>query len=410
MLKARKKLNAIIAIEIIITMTLYYFVFVGMTAVTYAIDVVKTNHANVELTAYFQNEKGEKITVVEDSIEKEEYLYVDVSVKNEGYLNNGEIDLTDSNFNVKTDKLSEEISEIKNNVVKLNKINAGSTVTIKIAIEAKKENSINQTTLDSKTSVKLGGEYVNSKNVEKDKYIEIKGKAELELKWKSNEDTKAELNGKLLTNSIYEVNGEQKRLVQILVNSKVSNNNYPAKYTELTLNVPSKVENIMVNARSTKATNSQVEFGEANYQYNRDENKLTIKVANEDSENICWEKDTQDIYVITYILRKDDNIANEEIDINDKIKLYDEKEIEAKTNIHIEEEIDGVISSTIESSENEIYKGKIYTGEERDYIETNKINIDYVEVGDKIEIEQKEATYTEGEKELKEHIQMKRNY
>ena len=59
------------------------------------------------------------------------------------------------------------------------------------------------------------------------------------------------------------------------------------------------------------------------------------------------------------------------------MKLYDDREIEENKNVHIEEEIDGVVSSTIESSENEIYKGKIYTGEERDYTETNKINIDY---------------------------------
>ncbi len=397
-------INKICAILVIFALTVSDFLLVGETAVSYAIDVVKTNNANIEFSVYFQNEKGEKYDTLEQNIEKEEYLYVDVSVKNEGYLNNGEIKIADNNFNIKEDKLSEGISEIKDNVVKLNQINAGSTVTIKLAIEAKKDNSINKTALEGKTLVELSGEYVNSKNVEKGKHIDIKGKAELEVKWKSSEDAKAELNGKLITNSIYEVNGETKRLVQMLVSSKVTNNNYPVEYTELTLNVPSKVENVVVNARSNKATNSKAEFGEANYEYNRNENKLTIKVSNEDGENISWEKNAEDMYVISYILNKEDNIANEEININDKIKLYDGKEIEENKNVHIEEEIDGVISSTIESSENEIYKGKIYTGEERDYIETNKINIDYIEVGDKIEIEQKEATYIEGKTEKAANI------
>ena len=402
MLKIGKKLNAIIAIEIIMTMTLYYFIYVGMTAVSYAIDVVKTNNTNIEFSAYFQNENGEKVENKEVNIDKEEYLYVDVSVKNEGYFN-GEIKLVDNNFNIKTDKLSEGIAEIKDNVVTLNQINAGSTVTIKLAIEAKKEDSIKSAILNGKTKVELEGKYINSKNVEKDKYIEIKGEDEVELKWKSEEATNVELGGRLLTNSIYEVNGENKRLVQMLVNSKITNNNYPIKNTEITLNVPEAVEEVTVKARSTEATNKNVEFGEGNYEYNRDEKKLTIKVGNEDPENISWDKEGQDTFVVTYILNPKNNIANEDINIEDKINLYDDKEITGSQNVHIEEEIDGVISGAIESSENEIYKGKIYTGEERDYTETNKVNIDYIEVGDKVEIEQKEATYV-GEQERQANI------
>lgn len=396
-------INKICAILAIFALTVSDFVFVGQTAVSYAIDAVKTNHANVEFSAYFQNENGEKIEKIEKNIDKEEYLYVDVSVKNEGYFN-GEIKITDNNFNIKTDKLSDEIVEIKDNVVKLKQINAGSMATIKLAIEAKKENSINETTLNCKTKVELGGQYINSKNVEKNKYIEITGNDEVEVKWKSSEDSKIELDGRLLTNSVYEVDGENKKLVQMLISSKVSSNNYPVKNTEITLDVPEKIEEVKVTSRSTKGTNNKIEFGEKNYEYNKNENKLTIKLSNEDNENISWEKEAEDIFVVTYILNKDENIANEEIKIEDKITLYDEKEITETKNVHIEEEIDGIISSTIESSENEIYKGKIYTGEERNYIEINKINVDYIESENKIEIEQKAATYLEGENEKAANI------
>ena len=395
-------INKICAILAIFALTVADFLPIGQMAVSYAIDAVKTNNANIEFSAYFQNENGEKVENKEVNIDKEEYLYVDVSVKNEGYFN-GEIKLADNNFNIKTDKLSEGIAEIKDNVVTLNQINAGSTVTIKLAIEAKKEDSIKSAILNGKTKVDIEGKYINSKNVEKDKYIEIKGEDEVELKWKSEEAANVELGGRLLTNSIYEVNGENKRLVQMLVNSKITNNNYPIKNTEITLNVPEAVEEVTVKARSTEATNKNVEFGEGNYEYNRDEKKLTIKVGNEDPENISWNKEGQDTFVVTYILNQKNNIANEDINIEDKINLYDDKEITGTQNVHIEEEIDGVISGAIESSENEIYKGKIYTGEERDYTETNKVNIDYIEVGDKVEIEQKEATYV-GDQERQANI------
>ena len=397
-------INKICAILAIFALTVSDFVFVGKSAVSYAIDAVKTNNVNVEFSAYFQDESGEKIQKNEENIDKKQYLYVDVSVKNEGYFN-GEIKIADENFNIKSDELDPQVTEIKDNVVKLKQINAGSTATIKLAIEAKKENTVKETTLAGKTTVELGGQYINSKNVEKNKFIEISGKDEVEIDWKSSEETKVELDGRLLTNSVYDVNGENKRLVQMLVNSKVTNNNYPVKNTELTLNVPEKVEAVKVTARNTNGTNSKAEFGDSNYEYNKAENKLTINLSNEDKENISWEKEASDIFVVTYILNKDENIANEEIQIQDKITLYDNKEITENKNVHIEEEIDGVISSTIESSENEIYKGKIYTGEERDYTETNKINVDYIEESEeKIEIEQKEATYLEGENEKAANI------
>ena len=297
MSKLREKLKAIIAIEIILTMTLYYFIFIGKTAVSYALDVVKTNHTNVEFFAYFLNENGEKVDQVKESIDKKAYLYVDIAVKNEGYLN-GEICLEDGNFNITSNKLSSEITEISGNTVKLNQINAGSTSTIKLEIEAKKENNINRAAIDGKTKVILGGQYVNSKNVEKEKYIDINGESDVTVEWKSNDDTKSELDGKVLTNSIYNVGGENKRLVQLLVSSNVENNSYPIKNTKIVLDVPEKVEDVKVTARETKGTNSKIKFGEENYSYNKDTHKLEINLANGNEEEISWEKSAKDLVVV----------------------------------------------------------------------------------------------------------------
>ncbi len=391
MLKMKKTFNKLVAIETILTMTLYYFVFVGMTAISYAIDVVRTNNTNVEFSAYFQNENGEKVQRVENNIDKEEYLYVDISVKNEGKLN-AEITLGDSNFNIKPDKLSPEISEISGNTVKLNQINAGNTVTVKLGISAKKESGIKENSLDAKTSVQLKGQYINSQNIETNKYTEITGNAEVEVKWKSNEDTSIELDGNVFTNYIYEINGESKRLVQMLLSSNILNNSYPVKTTEINLNVPKNVEDVVVNARRTDATNINNQFSKANYEYKKQENKVTIKVNN-DGENISWKNTAKDEFVVTYILNKEQNIDNQEIQIEDKLKLYDEKELSQTKSIVVSENIDGVISNSIETIENEIYKGKLYTGEERDYTQISKVNVDYVGINNIINITQKQSTY-----------------
>ena len=179
-------INKVCAILMIMALTITDFLFIGKAAVTYAIDAVATNHANVDFSAYFLNENGEKVDKLEERIDKgEKYLYVDISVKNEGYFN-GKIRLNENNFVLKQEKLSENIAEISEKEVKLNQINAGSTVTIKLEIEAIKENTVDQKMLNTITKVEIEGQYVNSKNVENEKYVDIKGTSSVEVSWKSN--------------------------------------------------------------------------------------------------------------------------------------------------------------------------------------------------------------------------------
>lgn len=398
MLKIKRKLNAIIAIEVILTMTLYYFIFVGVTAVTYALDVVKTNHENIDISAYFMNKDGEKVDKLEKNIDQDEYLYVEVSVKNEGYFN-GNITLSNNNFNIKQDTQSPDIDEISGNTVKLKQINAGTTKTIKLGIEAKKESTIKAENLNAKTSVELQGKYVNSKNIEKDSYIEINGKTEVEVDWKSSEETKNELSGKLLTNKVYQINEENKRIVQFLINNKITNNNYPVKNTNITLNVPDDVEDVKVHTRYTNATNKNLEFNENNYKYDKSEKKVTINLANDNQEALSWEQNAEDEIVVTYILAANKDVNNQEISLDSTIETYDNKVLNESQIIRVDKEIDGVITSDLETEEKSIYKGKIYTGEDRDYRVSTKVNIDCLNTTKEITIKGISAKYLENETE-----------
>lgn len=400
----KKLINKVCAILVIMLLTISDFMFVGKTFVSYAVDTVKTNSANVDFSAYFLNSNGEKVESLEENIDKEEqYLYVDISVKNEGYFN-GVITLNDNNFNIKQEKLSSDIAEISENTVKLNQINAGSTVTIKFGIEAIKEEIITESILDTKTEVKLSGQYVNSKNVEKDKYVDIEGKASVKMHWKSSEMSKAELEASLLTNSIYKVNEEEKRVVQILVNSKITDNNYPVKNTQIKLNVPENVEEVNVHTRETKATNSIIEFSKENHIYDEQNKVLTINLPNEDEKNISWNKNAQDTFIVTYVLNKDENVMDKEITVDSNIKTYDDKEFSASQNVHIDKEIDAIVSYSVKTTEDAIYKGKIYTGEDRDYTVTDKINIDYLNFAENIYLKLNEAIYMENDIEKTANI------
>lgn len=397
----KRLIKKIVAVLIIMMMTLADFSLIGVNVVSYALDMVATNSNNVEFSAYFINEQKEKVTEIDSSINAENLkMYVEISVKNEGYFN-GEITLGDSSFNFSENISNEYVKEVKGNTVTLNQINAGTTASIELKIDFANSNEIKTSSLSQVSEINLTGTYVNSK-----KNVDIKGKTSVKVNWKSPEDVEAKLNTKILTNSIYKVNDVNKRIVQVLVNSKLNNNSYPVKETNIELNVPDGVEEVKVHARSTYATNGN----ENNFEYNADSGELTISLKNEENDGkIKWNKDAQDSLVVTYLYPENTVFNYEKINSNVTIATYDHKEVKAESQAIVSENIDGIVTNEILEREEEIYKGKIYTGEERDYTTTTVVNVDYFDAIDEIEISEREPVFIMNDEDKKANIEYKQS-
>lgn len=394
--------NKVLAILTIIFLTLSDFLFVGNSLVSYALDIVNTNNENVEFMAYFTDETGEKLKEIEQNIDKETKLNIDVSVKQEGYFN-GKLVLSDANFVFKLGQENEYISSVTEDTVTLNQVNAGSTLSLELIIMPKVSSKITESILSTETKVQIQGDYVNSKNVETNYRAEISGIDVVHVHWKSSDETKVELEARPITNNVYHENEEEKRIVQILVTSCITGNNYPVKNNYIVISVPENVQNVKVHTRSTNGTNSDIQFNESNYQYDEQNKTLKIKIANTDINNICWNKDAKDTFVVTYTLDKEEELQNKEIRVANLINTYDDKNLTAKQNVIIENEIDGIVSYVPKSTE-EIYKGKIYTGEDREYSVKGSVNIDYLNILGKIEINEEQATFIKNEEERNSNI------
>lgn len=387
----KKLINKMCAILMIIALTISDFLFVGKSVVSYAIDMVSTNNNNVEFVAYFKNENEEKLDTKEIEVGKKATLYVDIAVKNEGYFN-GKIILKNSNFKiVKEMSTSGFVSSIQEDEVTLNQINAGAIVTIALEVENKESSVTSIEMLNNKTSVCLEGSYVNSKNVESKKYVDIKGTSTVYYNIISKVDIAPRLEIKVLTNSPFVIDKERKNLVQLEVKSKLADNNYPVKNTKIELDVPSEVQDVEVFARSTNATNSNLKFNNDNYIYNKEEGKLIISVDNKDENNIDWQKNAEDVFIITYI--SDNEITSKVINAVSTLQIYDGQEVKTQNFVHIEEKIDGIITLNVTPEEQEIYKGKIYTGEEREYEVTTSVNVNYLGIVDRLNIVEKGSTF-----------------
>jgi len=375
-----------VAIMIILVILLGQYAITGFLATSYAIDLLATQSDNVQFRAYFKNGE-EELTDIEKSIDaKDIKLKIDVAVKNEGYFN-GKISLQDAGFKLGQATANDYIKEIKDNEIILKQINANETATIEVGIEYFEDDKIQASTLSQKTIVKLVGKYTNSVG-----NVDIDSGNGVKVTWKMPENVKAELAAKIQTNSTYKVNEENKKVVQFLTSSKLTNNAYPVKNTYITATIPTGATNVEVHKRTTKATNGEQEFTSANY--NVENNILTININNTEEEGkISWMKNVLDIFVVTYEFPEDADLSTQKITINEKITAQNNSELNAEqVQLSLSEEKDGIASISKQEGETSIYKGKIYTGG-RDITSYSIVHVDYIDGVKDIEISEENSKY-----------------
>lgn len=381
-----KVLKAVIAGMLIIVITLADFILLGVNLVTYALENVdnSTSNENVKFAAYFKTEGENEVSQTEYQIDNNNMkLYLKVSVKNEGYFD-GVITLKDSNFKLKEEVLSDNISKIEGNTITLNRVRAGNTAEIEVGIEPIIEESYGENMLSKESMLELSGNYKDS--TEKDISINAQKKVKLTLLAPSNIDTA--LKSKVITNRIYKIGEEEKRIVQIEISSTVVENAYPIKSTTIEVALPegAKVEEVIT--KGTYATNGEAD---KKLEYKAPENNI-LKVAIENTSKngkISWKKGAEDIIVVTLTLGKDTKIGAEEYSIKSKVELQENESAKVKeAKYNLTKEADGIITTSVENNE-EIYKGKIYSKEEREYKTTTNIEVNHANLVETATLEEK---------------------
>lgn len=392
----KQVIQKVIASLIIFTMIMVQYAIVGFTAITYAIDMLSTQSENVQFKAYFVENDKETATIERSIENKDLKLNIDVSVKNEGYFN-GTISLENAGFRIKDESIiNNNVKEIKDNVIYLNQINAEDTAHIEVGIEFLNENEISTVSLNSETDVKLKGTYISSK-----KNNEIDATSKVLVNWNIPQNTKAEILSKILTNKIYTINQQNKRIVQFLVSSKLTNNSYPTKNTKLLISIPEGATNIEVHKRTTKATNGEKEFTQNNYKI--ENNTLEINVDNSETDGkISWIKDVQDVFVVTYEFDENKDLSNTNITVNGTITTFDKDATTGldiafngeQSQVDLSKEKDGIISVMQEEKETSIYKGKIYSGENRDITSDTIVYVDYASAANEFTLTENAPVFT----------------
>ena len=264
-----------------------------------------TNNENVEFDVYFDGEKHTNISSLDS---QDTNLNISIKVKNAGYLKDIVISLEDSNYKlVEEEKEEVSILDAENNKIYLNQINNGEEKNITYKIIANNQERIDENFFNKDSKVILSAIYVNAKGKEK----EVSKTIILNQEWTAV--AQARLQTSLEKYIPYEINGENKIILQEKVVSGIEENTLPIKETNLKISLPrideELPETVIVVPTTLEASNGEtngLNFSDSNWSYNKDKGTVNINVKNNEGTDISWKKDSQDEYLVTLIYSADE--------------------------------------------------------------------------------------------------------
>lgn len=388
-----------VILVMILTMTMTNFVFVGSSLISYALDNDNdTNNNNIQFNTYFKDDKGNRIPSTDIPTSQEEtVLYMYLNVKQEGYFN-GTITLEEgANFSL-TASENQYVKSIENNTIQLFNVTAGTSIEIPVKIKPVKEQTYPIGLLDVESKITLKGIYKDSS--EKDKKINATKVVTLKL---TDEATQENIvnEATIITNKISNIEGEEKRVVQLSWNIGLKNNAYPIQ------EIIAKIKAPILEGKEPQIQ-TQVNLNNmTSYHYEYKDSSSEIKLINEKTQEgtVNWKEAGTENILLTYLLDKEVALDNNTLEPEVKIQLYNQKEINSTSQIMLnQEEKDAVVEVIAQNQENEIYKGKLMAGIDRQFETKTSVKINLAKMVNEITVQEGVNTYTVNEKEQAANI------
>ena len=215
----------------------------------------------------------------------------------------------------------------------------------------------------------------------------------------SKENNGIFLNQTILTNKVLNYDGEH-RVVQLQVETGLKDNMYPVKNAILELQVPkigeSYPEKMYIQTPEELATNgakiSDNDEEKIKYSYDNKTGKVQVTTQNPEKDGkVVWNQTGKDRYVITYVFASTEKVENQKISANAEISLYDQEKTKMSYNSEItitSEDVDSVINVSVKNQEDEMYKGKLYAGIDREFTEKMQLQVNLENIAEKINMQE----------------------
>lgn len=377
----------ILAAMLVITLTFANFALLGTDTTNQTNEALKENNStNVENVKFdvYVGKIGQK-QIAKDINDNDLLLGIMLKVENGGYFSEGELELQSTNFRAKNNQ--------KETKFKINTIQSGTGITPEIVIVPIKSEDFNLSLLNMISTIKLTGKYTNNEgevtNVEATKNIQVIWNSQNI----SKENNPIKIEQEIITNTICNVAGTNKRVIQLLVKSGLNGNCYPIKDTNIKVFAPKLVseneypEEVLVASYDTIATNGKnsTEFGkleenkQGKWNYDEEQKIINIDVQNQVKDNtVKWEKSGEDKFVVTYIYNEQVDVTEVSSRIDNTITLYGDENVKITNTSDVKfenkEEKNNIISLDMETP-NSLYKSYIKLGQKMEYEVNHIINV-----------------------------------
>lgn len=384
-------LKKLIAVLLVITLASANLSIIGMYGISYALtdkelagQSTSTGNSNVEFNSYFEGGGHVKTEQIGSQAAK---LYVNIKVKNVGYLKNSTVSFEDVNFKI-GDVKNDNIQSIdkENNRIVLKQLNNGSDVTLEIPISILDSETVSIDNFLKETKTTFSGTYIDGNGSEKNVSNEIVNK----LSWEGTAE--GAVTSKLTKFIPYATGEKYGVMIQTKINSQVVENKLPIKKTEINIQVPeingtkpTDVNVIATNTRATTGEGNGLNFTDENYGYDSETGIVKITVEGP-TDKIVWLKDVQDEYLVTFIFEGQEiynyaknNGVNTTTKTSANIEVYNHEETiipvsAISTEIKRTEKLGTIADFDIDTTK-QISKGQIYTN----YDVTKKKEVSYFE-------------------------------
>ena len=348
---------------------------------------VTTNVRNVGFDAYFMLD-GQKVHSKENSIDLEETLILNISVKDKGVLNDAKIKIENSNFKIINNKMQNNLIKninVDSNEIELNQIVYQNDVNIEIPIQFKKEETFDEDYFERENTISLTGVYKdeNEQNVT--------GKICTKIIWKQPTDVTLSSQIKKYLNL-----GENGILLQQDVTTEVQDDKLPRENEKLILEVPTLNETI---PESVVVLLNGEKLAQEKIRYSTETKKIEISYESKGTWGIANNE-----YKVIYKYNNDIEFANQTITLNTSMvsKLYTQEDIEKKDEQTVEIRPMGNVVSITKSATDSLYKGFMYAGvtNETNFDETSQIEISSINSLESVELQTEAENFVNDEGEM----------
>ena len=393
-MKRRKFLRKTVAGALVFVMCSTNTLYVAKNAFVYAsqeLDIEShTNVKDVDANILLVNNGQKAKNIIADVSKSDQKIVGTISMRREGYIQKGEIEIVGQNsrvFSIENPNNNSVIEKVEGNKITLNRF-SGTTVNFELPLKYVYEGNISKDILSNNLTAKFRATYVSPEgNVE-----EVSKDISLNIEWV--EERKPEVKAEIIKYVKTNTEKGNNVVIQTVIDVKngATTKNLPIEKLSVSSIQPSLEgklpDKVNVSLLSTKGVNEELPLDqkEENVKYNNLDGTLNVDIENKMSEDKTYAKGNgitkllvTSVYENVQNLKDEYNIA---LNIKAQEKLLNSNNTynaEYTGSANLSKPLGSLISASYETDKTSMSKGKLYMNsisEQKSDVEfNNKLNI-----------------------------------